>query len=105
QKLQDGWTRAILRSALRGLLPEPVRTRPDKADLSPNFVRNLLLFERERIESCIRDDVGGLSRYVDLSRLRGSYLRYAARASGWDGLTVWKAVTLALWLEQTGFRS
>ena len=41
-----------------------------------------------------------LARYVDLAVLRGAYARYRARPSEDDALAVWRAVTLALWLEQ-----
>lgn len=36
-RLRGGSTRAFLREAMEGILPEAVRTRPGKADLSPAF--------------------------------------------------------------------
>jgi asparagine synthase (glutamine-hydrolysing) len=37
--IRDGWTKAILREAMRGLLPEPVRLRRDKLGFSTPEVR------------------------------------------------------------------
>ncbi|MDH5523357.1 MAG: asparagine synthase-related protein [Desulfobulbaceae bacterium] len=55
QKLQNGFTRSILRRSLAGILPEAIRQRPDKGDLSPNFERRLkarnLLFYQQNIST------------------------------------------------------
>ncbi|HTE20584.1 MAG TPA: lasso peptide isopeptide bond-forming cyclase, partial [Armatimonadota bacterium] len=50
QKLRHGWRRLILRRAMEGILPSQVQWRPGKTDLSPNFTRALLRFERERMD-------------------------------------------------------
>ncbi len=42
QKLRDGWTRSIMRRALVGILPDVVRERPGKADLTGPFLRGFL---------------------------------------------------------------
>ncbi|MBK7206651.1 MAG: hypothetical protein IPH90_11880 [Thermomonas sp.] len=41
QKIRDGWTRVVQREAMRGVLPEPLRTRPDKSNLGHNFNTSL----------------------------------------------------------------
>jgi hypothetical protein len=43
-----------------------------------------------------------LDGYVDVTPLRAAYHRYASQRTPKDALTVWGAVTLALWLRQTG---
>ena len=41
QKFRNGWMRAILRYGMEGILPDAVRWRTTKGDLSYNFGRNL----------------------------------------------------------------
>jgi asparagine synthase (glutamine-hydrolysing) len=41
QKLGQGWTRLVMRRAMKGVLPEKVRWRVMKSNLSPNFLRML----------------------------------------------------------------
>ena len=94
QKLRDGWTRSILRRSLRDVLPESVRTRVDKADLSPHFYRSLLHVERERLGRLLRDDWERLEPFVDREVLRTAYDRH-------DGATLWSVLVLAEWLRRT----
>lgn len=41
EKLADGWPRLVFRRAMAGILPEEIRLRSDKGNLSPNFHRGL----------------------------------------------------------------
>ena len=103
QKLHQGWTRVVMRRAMAGILPDNVRWRIGKADLSPNFKRRLLEQDRDLLDDVIVGDPGVIEDYVDISALRKAYGRYAsAPSSESDALTVYRAVTLALWLRQTG---
>jgi asparagine synthase (glutamine-hydrolysing) len=100
QKLQDGWDRAIMRRALAAMLPQQVRERTRKGNLSANFKRRLLDDARETIEAVIRDDAAAIGRYVDVPAVRAAYQRYAAQPMQRqrDALAVFLVVTLALWL-------
>jgi asparagine synthase (glutamine-hydrolysing) len=101
QKLCDGLTRMILRRALANILPEKVRWREGKGNLGPNFERGLLVFERERLEDVILDPPEAIEAYVDVAALREAYQQYIHQG-GEDAISVWLAVTLALWLRYTG---
>ena len=94
QKLKDGWTRSILRRALRDVLPDLVRHRVDKADLSPHFSRSVLADGR-RIDRLFREDWPYLEPFVRQDELR------AASARG-DSATLWSALALATWLRMMG---
>jgi asparagine synthase (glutamine-hydrolysing) len=102
QKLNRGWTRAIMRQALAGLLPDEIVWRGGKADLSRNFARGLLAFERETLDEVILNDPQSIEAYVDITALRKAYDQYVFWGRYSDAETVWKAVTLAQWLRHTG---
>jgi len=106
QKLDQGWNRIIARRALVNVLPEEVRWRGGKTDVSPVFARGLLMFERERLENVLLNEPKMMERYVDMATLRNVYQRYVSRRpeddAHDDAHTVWLVVSLALWLRSTG---
>jgi asparagine synthase (glutamine-hydrolysing) len=102
QKLNQGWTRVVMRRAMTNILPAKVQWRENKSNLSPNFSRGLLAFERGLLEEVILDDPQAIEEYVDVPALRETYHRYASRGMDSDAMTVWRAITLALWLRRTG---
>jgi asparagine synthase (glutamine-hydrolysing) len=99
QKLRDGWIRAIVRRALADSLPAEVCWRPGKTDLSPFFDRNLLAFERKRVEDALFRNNPLIESYVALAPLRKAYNEYTQGASV-ESYRIWKAVLLELWLER-----
>ncbi len=105
QKLSGGWTRAIMRRAMAGILPEEVRWRFSKANLSPNFRRRLLDTDRELLDQVIFREPQLIEPYLDIPALRAAYDRYLSRPTQTenDAQTVYSAVVLAFWLKNTGF--
>lgn len=103
QKFRWGWTRLCLRHAMEGTLPEPVRWRGGKADLSAQFVEGFLGFERNRIEGVVFDHPEHIAAYVDVARLRDIYRAYAVEGSWKDAELLWRPVMLAIWLRHAGF--
>jgi asparagine synthase (glutamine-hydrolysing) len=105
QKLSNGWTRAVMRRAMADVLPDAVRWRAGKGNLSPNFRRGLFESDRGLLEG-VMTAPQIIEEYVDVPALREAYDRCVSRgASDDDALTVYGAVTLALWLRQTGLTS
>jgi asparagine synthase (glutamine-hydrolysing) len=102
QKLRGGWTRLIMRQALVGIYPEEIRWRTDKADNWPNSIRNLLMLEREVLDEIILKNPQVIEEYIDVASLRETYHRFVSKGIPSDAFAVWRAVTLALWLRQTG---
>jgi asparagine synthase (glutamine-hydrolysing) len=104
QKLHDGWTRAVMRRAMSGILPTEVQWRMDKADLSCNFRRGLFEQDRPTIEHVIMSRPEFLEEYVDLPALQDAYKRWSAQPVECynDALTLFRVATLALWLENSG---
>jgi len=76
QKLQHGWTKFVLRNALKGTLPEAVRRRksklgfatPEEAWFRGSAMRDLVAAEFERAQF--------LPEYVEMDRLRAQFQRY-----------------------------
>src|SRR5262249_35287089 len=94
--------RVVLRRAMKGILPETIRWRPGKANLSPNLRRGLLERERATLDELILERAGRVARlgeFIDLERLERWYrdLRSQPTASG--AFDLYRVVTLALWLD------
>ncbi|MCC5637196.1 lasso peptide isopeptide bond-forming cyclase [Nostoc sp. CHAB 5844] len=101
QKLNQGWSRLVMRRALNGILPQQVQWRGGKTDMTPNFQRGLLHFDRLLVDEVITSDASNIQEFVDLNSLRRSYRRLVSKTEVTNDdeiVPVWKAVTLALWL-------
>jgi asparagine synthase (glutamine-hydrolysing) len=103
QKFGQGWNRIILRRAMEGILPPEIQWRPRKGDLSPNFERRLLDFERQTLDEVILRDPSPVARYVSSSAMREAYRHYRADPIGNNkySMQLFAAVNLALWLRDT----
>ena len=84
-------TKAVLRRALSGLLPEPVAGRRDKSDLTPAFSRafSLEAEEAQRLARAVRFLVPIPDRYT---------LSDSADRDG--GLLYWRVASLGAWAEE-----
>jgi asparagine synthase (glutamine-hydrolysing) len=103
QKLSQGWTRAIQRRAMEGILPESVRWRFLKSNLSPNFLHALQTRELPRM------NLNGATRSWRIWEFmnRPAFDAAVARSTGAetmapaDGYLIHKAVVLNRWLRKT----
>jgi asparagine synthase (glutamine-hydrolysing) len=112
QKLSQGWTRLVFRRAMANILPEQVRWRRDKSNHHPLLM--CMLFgsaNRALVEGTILKDTQVIGDYMDLIVLRemyhrnvswGEHRRYVSASEIQDALRLWRAVLLALWLQQSG---
>ncbi|OCQ99481.1 asparagine synthase (glutamine-hydrolyzing) [Nostoc sp. MBR 210] len=104
QKLHQGWSRFIMRRALDGILPQEVQWRGGKTDMTPNFQRGLLHFDRQLLEEVMTSDVSNIQEFVDLKSLHRFYNNLISTTEDINDdstLPVWKALTLSLWLNHT----
>jgi asparagine synthase (glutamine-hydrolysing) len=104
QKLRDGWTRAVMRRGMAGILPPEVQWRLDKADLSVNFRRRLFEDDRSIIGEVVTSGLASLEEYVDTQGIRDMYGRWLEQPMQrtWDAVRLHTVVTLALWLRSFG---
>lgn len=100
QKFADGWTRRVMRNAMRDVLPEEIRTRADKGSLLPAFHRGM----RQDDASLLNDlDLTGIADLVDvelLADMRREYLDVAQPSKHGDPMLLLRCATLAVWMEE-----
>lgn len=99
QKIRGGYTRAILRYALSGSVPEEIRTRAGKADLDLVFHHCMRMFQGMDLEEMLFRDPRQLGRYVDIPSLREAYLQFRLGNTG-HAAFLWRVARLQLWLDQ-----
>jgi asparagine synthase (glutamine-hydrolysing) len=104
QKLREGWTRFILRDALAGFLPEKVRWRTDKGDLSANF-RRALAGDRQRLETELFVNGGALRPLINLPLLKQAFDDGSWTRSDDVAVTLWKIATIAAWLRRNNIEA
>lgn len=98
-KLRNGWTRFILREAMRNVLPEAVRTRASKGILTPNFLRGVLDRGMPVVDGLFTPEAKRrLSPFLNLPALE------SARRNG-DAHVLWTAVQLSTWLDRRETRA
>ena len=103
QKLSQGWTRVVMRRALANVLPDVIRWRKTKGNLTPGLVWSLLMYDRKLVEDTILKNPEGIEEYADVDRLRQAYVRCAYRPDAEDALAIIRTVALAQWLRRAGF--
>lgn len=98
QKLRDGWGRSYMRRALKNILPDEIRWRNSKGDLSPNFRRGFLQDDWKLAEETMRSLPSILGDYINIPAIQAVTMRYHKIPNGDDELVIWKVVMLALWM-------
>ena len=103
QKLRRGWSRLILRNGMQGVLPSAIQWREGKGHLNHGFDRGLRRHERPLLTRLMESKLGGIDRFVSSDFLREEVPEYLKGRIGTgeegEGLVVWRALTLALWLQ------
>ena len=98
-KLRDGWTRAVLRDALRGELPDVVLRRMNKMDHGPQQDRFVFRSDPDRVSEVVAD-LGHAAPYLDGGAVRDLWARGTedpAALGDWEKAWFGAAVTLAVW--------
>ena len=98
QKLRRGWSRFVMRRAMAGILPEEIRSRPDKSNLEPGFYHALRSFGgRIGLELSSADE--RVTRYLDPAFCAEMHRRFVAgAATSEERFRYWRMSSLALWL-------
>jgi asparagine synthase (glutamine-hydrolysing) len=71
QRLRDGWSKPVLRHAMRGRMPDPVRWRSDKQHLGWRLNHALWQARQDALHRLLQESRGRLGPYVDLGKVNG----------------------------------
>lgn len=101
QKLRNGWSRSLMRRAMKGRLPDKVRLRRDKHDFSHHLISGLLTSEAAS-QTRFERDGDSLVRYLNLKAVqdaRQRIVRGRSHETGVDAQRLWRATAVAEWLK------
>jgi asparagine synthase (glutamine-hydrolysing) len=103
-QLYDGrFFKPIVRNAMEGLLPEPVRMRQAPTSLAPLYRRGLLERETEVVSRIMGKPEAVWRKYVSadwLNQVAPSRLR--SGVDGGDTVVLWQCVSMELWRDRQG---
>ena len=101
QKFRQGYPRAILRHAMKDVLPPEIQWRVSKSKLGSNFQRNLLTHQPHTIRNAIYSSEK-IKPYINMCNLNSIYNRYAidSRPQPGDDVNVLNSTLLSLWLDR-----
>jgi asparagine synthase (glutamine-hydrolysing) len=94
-----GVSRALLRRALAGLVPNAILARRSKARFTGLFVDGVYGASRHRVAALVRKPNAAWRRFVRSEEIEGAL---AKRDVGRGGVSLWLAASLELWLERSG---
>jgi asparagine synthase (glutamine-hydrolysing) len=98
QRLREGWTKWVLRDAMRGRLPDPVCWRTGKEHLGWSLIQQLLLRDANGALQRLDSYRPLLAPYVDLARLDQACRRYRDQPDA--QASVFEALHLGSWLQR-----
>ena len=102
EKLKRGQSRAILRDAMSGILPEEVRRRPTKIDFRAELASCLVLECRFSLLALVSSDavVGSIVDLDTVRRLTAQLFAAPQSLHGEDLFALWRIYALSMWLER-----
>ncbi|MBW4630355.1 MAG: lasso peptide isopeptide bond-forming cyclase [Iphinoe sp. HA4291-MV1] len=106
QKLNQGWSRLVMRRAMTKILPEQVQWRRGKSDMSLSFVHGLLVHNRELVDEVMQNHLTDIAEYVNTNNLRKIYEelisgKHIKPPESLIDVSLWQVAMFALWLRHT----
>jgi asparagine synthase (glutamine-hydrolysing) len=98
QSYSDGWSRVIMRRAMKGIVPDAIRWRADKADLSEPL-QFLFFHNNDKIIRDLLKAEGELSDILNMDTLKSLYNK-KQQLSQRDIDALMKSVNLLYWLHK-----
>ncbi|WP_208347737.1 asparagine synthase-related protein [Pseudaestuariivita rosea] len=101
-RLNNGWTRWVLRQAMTDILPQAVQWRRSKTDFTAHMLRQMLDQDGDILRDIVFSDCT-LFNYVEATALRQTYDRVTRnrhKADRNDIFGLWRATWVGLWLRQ-----
>ncbi len=101
QKIDNGWTRVIMRRGMEGLLPAKIQWRAGKIDFRPSFNYAILSVDHDRMRRLFQDSLSAIEKYVDPEGMKQSYTDLVSNPMGKDPAFLWFALSLGIWLSKS----
>lgn len=98
QRLKGGWTRSIVRRAMKDILPPSVRTRLGKSNLGGSLVRNLHQVEHSRLLGLPANE--RLSVFASTSQIERLVQQFVTAPTARAATTILRLLALSYWLGQ-----
>ncbi|HEX4823040.1 MAG TPA: asparagine synthase-related protein [Candidatus Polarisedimenticolaceae bacterium] len=103
-KLRDGWSKWIVRRALRDVVPDAIRWRRGRfVRLGPQYLSAAVAVFRPELDAEVASGLSDLAPYVDRKRLAEAAVRFRA-GDAEAGERIWQAVALNSWLRKARAR-
>ncbi len=101
QKLRHGWTRAILRRSLRGIVPPEILSRRDKVDFLPQATACLKNLDKKACMSLLASHNSHGIPILDPRWLNTELERFyeGQPLSGLEQQVLWRGLATAIWLK------
>ena len=97
-KIRDGQTKWIMREALKGILPEKIRTRQDKIGFATPEDQWLRADLKTELSRCFASSSFGRRGYYDQKEVRRLYRDYLAKKFH-DSQLFWRMYCLEMWFQ------
>lgn len=97
QSYSEGWSRVIMRRAMKGIVPERIHTRVGKASLAAPF-RHLLFVQSEKALAHTVEALDDKADLFDVAYLKDAYARRETLSSA-ETREFTGAITMARWLD------
>ena len=98
QKLNQGWSRIVLRRAMEGILPAKVQWRGGKTTPAAAFLHGLMKFDKEFLSEIFSQEATKIEEYINLNTLEKAYhLFISNKLREADQGKIWSAITLMVW--------
>ncbi|WP_299486437.1 lasso peptide isopeptide bond-forming cyclase [Acaryochloris sp. IP29b_bin.137] len=102
QKMQQSWTRMIIRRGMQGVLPTKIQWRRGKGNLGIAFDHTLAKYGADLINQTLHHPPLAITEFVDVEQLNNIVERWThGQPQPHDSLTLWITVNLALWLQHS----
>ena len=97
--IHEGWSKRVLRDAMRGRVPESVRRRRDKIGATTPQGEWFMRLKNHIYGVFLSESFAG-RRYIDQSAVLHAFEGWIKGTNSIDSMTVWRMLNLELWLQE-----
>ncbi|HEX8548836.1 MAG TPA: asparagine synthase-related protein, partial [Cytophagaceae bacterium] len=94
-KIRNGYTKVLLREAMKGIIPEDIRLRTDKKGFS---TPSSLFINKSVLNECAQYVTGDMDQFFDTKALKGM-MSGDPRLHPIHSEKLWRFISLALWMK------